>query len=531
LIKICFKKWDEFVKTETRVGLFILIAIGIFLYLSINIKTLRLDKYQYYTYKAYFDDTGGLTIKSPVKIAGVDVGWVENINLLDNGKAEILIRVSKDNKLAKNAYATIHQDGLIGTKNLEIDPGSSATGYILPGGVLSMPGKTPASVGELLDQFRDIAATIQDITFAIKNVVATRQGEENMRNTLDAVAKASNRLADFSDVLQRTMQKNEETINSMLSDFRETAASFKAGVPQITDDVHGVAGSFQAAGDKATGAFGQIEDTAVQARDTFREAGQVVEKINTGKGVLGKLINEEEIYGDLKKTVKGFKNYVGKTQSMMLNIDMHSETMLRKENSKGYFDLRLRPNSDCFYSVQLVAVEKGSITKDTTYYKRMDENGTELKPTELNMPVWKKVEFAEQVERTVQKKNDLLFGLQFGKRFNRLALRVGLFENTFGVGCDYTVPLETDNVHWITTLEAFDMRGTNRLDDTRPHIKWLNRLFFWNNLYTTFGVDDIWSKADANPFIGGGLRFGDDDLKYFISYLAPAAAGSKSSGR
>lgn len=518
-------------KTETRVGLFILIAIAIFLYLSVNVKSLRFDKYQYYTYKAYFDDTGGLTIKSPVKIAGVDVGWVENINLLDNGKAEVIMRVSKDNKLAKNAYATIHQDGLIGTKNLEIDPGSSATGYILPGGVLSMPGKTPASVGELLDQFRDIASTIQDITYAIKSVVATRQGEDNMRNALESVAKASERLADFSDVLQRTMHKNEETINLMLADFKETAASMRKGVPEITADVHNVANSFQNAGDKAGGAFGQIEDTAVQARDTFREAGQVVEKINTGKGVLGKLVNEEEIYSDLKKTVKGFKNYVGKTQSLMLNVDMHSETMLRRENSKGYFDLRLRPNSDCFYSIQLVAAEKGAVTKDTTYYKRRDANGTELTPTDLNMPLWKKVEFAEQVERTVQKKNDLLFGLQFGKRFNRLALRVGLFENTFGVGCDYYVPIDTKIFHWITTLEAFDLRGTNRLDDTRPHIKWLNRLFFWNNLYTTFGVDDIWSKADANPFIGGGLRFGDDDLKYFISYISPVASGSKSSGR
>ena len=511
-------------KTETRVGIFILAAIGIFLYLSINIKELRFDKYQYYNYKAYFDDTGGLTLKSPVKIAGVDVGWVESINLLDNGKAEIIMRIKKDNKLAKNAYATIHQDGLIGAKTLEIDPGSSATGYILPGGVLAMPGKTPASVGELLDQFRDIAATIQDITASIKSVVASRQGEDNLRGALDSIAKASNRMADFSETLQRTMKNNEENINRMLGDFRDTAASLKSGVPQITNDVHNVAGTFDNAGKKASGAFEQIEDTAVQARDTFKEAGQVVEKINNGKGVIGKLINEDETYTDLKKTIKGFKNYVGKTQSLMMNIDMHSETMLRKENSKGYLDLRLRPNSDCFYSFQIATAEKGRITQDTTYYTRKDSNGSELSPTDMNIPLWKKIEFAEQVDKKVQKHNDIMFGLQFGKRFNRLALRIGLFDSTFGVGCDYYVPLETDKIHWITTFEAFDMRGVNRLNDTRPHLKWLNKLFFAKNLYTTFGVDDFCSKNEANPFVGGGLRFGDDDLKYFISYLAPAAS-------
>lgn len=517
--------------TETRVGLFILIAIGIFLYLSVNIKSIRLDRYQYYTYKAYFDDTGGLTTKAPVKIAGVDVGWVEAINLLDNGKAEVVMRVSKDNKLAKNAFAMIHQEGLIGTKTLEIDPGSPATGYILPGGTLAMPGKTPASVGELLDQFRDIAAAIQDVTFSLKNVFASRQGEENLKKSLDSIAKASDRMSDFSEVLQRTIHRNEENINQMLTDFRSTAESFRKGVPEVTRSIKGgvdnISKSLGEAGKKAGGAFEQIEGTAVQARDTFREAGQVVEKINTGKGLLGKLINEDETYSDVKKTIRGFRNYVGKTQSLMLNVDMHSELMLRDTNSKGYFDLRLRPNSDYFYSIQLIAAEKGAVTRDTTYYTRRDSNGTELNPTELNIPLWRKVEFAEQIERQVQKKHDILFGLQFGKRFDRLAFRIGLFENTFGLGVDYYIPLNTDKLHWITTFEAFDFRGINRLNDSRPHLKWLNRAFFFRNLYTTFGLDDVCSKKEANPFIGGGLRFGDDDLKYFISYLSPVQAATK----
>jgi ABC-type transporter Mla subunit MlaD len=50
------------VKLETSVGLFILVAIGLFLYLSINIRAIRFDKDQYNTYKAYFDDTSGLVV-------------------------------------------------------------------------------------------------------------------------------------------------------------------------------------------------------------------------------------------------------------------------------------------------------------------------------------------------------------------------------------------------------------------------------------------------------------------------------------
>lgn len=521
-------------KTETRVGLFILVAIAIFLYLSINIKAFRFDAHQYYTYKAYFDDTGGLTIKSHVKIAGVDVGWVEDIELLDNGKAEVIMRINKNNKLAKNAYAMIHQSDLIGTKALEIDPGDPSTGLLLPGSTLSMPGKTPASVGELLDQVRDIAATVQDVTSAFKNVFATHRGEENMRMALNSVSKATERLADFSETLQKTMQQNAANISSLIADFKETAASLKTGVPEVKDKISKVATTldtsatkltdeFSDASKKVGSAFEHVEDAALQTKDTLHEAGQVMEKINTGKGVIGKLVNEDETYGDLKKTIKGFKDYVGRTQALMLNIDMHSETMLRQANDKGYFELRLRPNSDFFYQVQLVGAEKGGIARETNYYTRSDDKGNIQKTSDIRAVTTaeklKKLELAEQVEKTTQRKNDILFGLQFGKRFDRLAFRIGLFENTVGFGCDYYVPLQTEDFHWITSIEAFDMSGTNRLNDKRPHLKWMNKTFFLKNLYTTFGVDDFCSKHSANPFIGGGLRFGDDDLKYFMSYL------------
>ncbi|MFH1831720.1 MAG: MlaD family protein [bacterium] len=525
-------------KTETRVGLFIVAAIGIFIYLSVNVRVLRLDKENYHKYKAYFDDTSGVAAKSLVRIAGVEVGWVEEIHLLPNGKAEVILMVHRKNKLAQNAFAMIIQEGLIGAKSIEIDPGDPSTGLLLPGSTLSMPGKTPTSVGELLDRFRDIAVGFQEITTSVKNVFATRKGEQNMHLALNSIAVASERLADFSEVMQRTMKNNEARINDLIENFQATSRSLKDGVPAITKDVHDISDSFtknadkiggtvDTAGKKITTAFETIDDTAVQARDTFKEASQVMEKINTGKGTVGKLINEDETYSDLKKTIRGLKEYVTKTQRLRLDIDMHSESMLRNSNSKGYFDLKLRPNADCFYTVQLAVDEHGSISREVIDKKRYDKNGNYLTASDLGLTADRQLRFPDRVEKTVRTKNAMLFGLQFGKRFERLALRIGLFENTFGVGADYYVPLKLDSFHWITSLEAFDFSGTNRLDDSRPHVKWLNRVFFLKNLYTTFGVDDIYSKQNANPFWGGGLRFSDDDLKYFLSSLSSSPAKGK----
>ena len=517
-------------KNETQVGLFILAGLAIFLYLSMNIKAFRFDKAQYNEYKTYFDDTGGVAVKAPVKIAGVDVGWVETVRLLHGGKAELVLRIDRRNKLAKNAFAMIHQDGLIGTKSVEIDPGDPSTGILLPGSTLAMPGRTPTSVGELLEQFRSIATTVQDITSSVKTVFASREGEQNMRQALDSIAKATDRLADFSLVLQKTMSSNESRINDIIGDFNQTLISLKQAVPRFGDDIHTVVGAFDknstsiandihVTGGKLGGAFEQIEETAIQARDTFRETSQIAEKINTGKGLVGKLINEDETYGDLKKTIRGMKDYVSKSQSLMLNIDMHSETRYRHNDSQGYLDLQLRPNSDCFYQFGLVASQFGSIERDETRYSFYDELGNPLLQSQLKLENANKLWNPARVERVLRKKNALLMALQFGKRFDRLAFRIGLFENTFGVACDFYVPLTTDKVHWITSVEAFDFSGVNRLDDERPHLKWINKAFFYKNLYTSFGIDDIYSRRSASPFWGAGLRFGDDDLKSFVSML------------
>ncbi|MCF7799906.1 MlaD family protein [Candidatus Babeliales bacterium] len=531
-------------RVETRVGIFIVIAIGVFIYLSVNIGALRLDKAQYDIYRTYFEDTGGLDTKAPVKIAGVSVGWVESINLLPEGKAEINMRVEKNIKLAKNAYTMISQEGLIGTKTLVIEPGDPSTGYLIPGSTLSMPGKTPATVTDLLEQFKDIASNVQDIAFSFKGAFGTQRGEENLKLALNGIAKAADRMADFSEVLNRTVQKNEDNINCAISDLRSVMRHLDNGIPSITNNFNDTFPAIKHgalvladntlpkvgnASDKVGTAFQTIDETAVQARETFSQAEQVVEKINTGKGVLGKIINEDETYDDIKKSIRGLKDYLTKAQSLVLDVDMHSESLLGRDwNSKGYMSVRLRPTQDYFYQIQLVSDERGSIIRDEEHRQWYDKDNNEITLDNVGyqsddyakaQESHDKLEFARTVDKTTRRKNDILFGFQFGKRFDRLAFRIGMFESTFGVACDYYVPMNTDKFHWITTLEAFDFKGTKRLYDQRPYVKWINKIFFMKNIYTAFGMDDMFGKETSAPFFGGGIRFGDDDLKYVLSSL------------
>ena len=132
--------------------------------------------------------------------------------------------------------------------------------------------------------------------------------------------------------------------------------------------------------------------------------------------------------------------------------------------------------------------------------------------------------FAYRKEKQNFRRNTFKVGLQVGKTFNYIAARFGLFDGwSAGAAIDFDIPFDNDKFRWLMSVEGYDFHGWNRVDDRRPHLKWINKVYFLNNFYTCFGADDFISKKNANVFFGAGIRFGDDDVKY----LLPSLGGSQ----
>jgi phospholipid/cholesterol/gamma-HCH transport system substrate-binding protein len=507
------------VKTETRVGAFIIIAIGIFLYLSINIGEIRFDSSSYALYKTYCDDTGGLELKSPVKIAGVNVGWVETINLLEDGRAELLIRIKRSHKLARNAYATISQDGLIGSKTIEIDPGDPSTGTLPPGSRLAIPSKTPATVADLLESLREITDSVQDVIAVFKGVFASPRGEGLMQQTLDNVSQASQNLSDFSHTIDASLKRNDEKIDSVIANIDRSADSLASSIPHVETAISN-------AGDELSHTAQQFGQTATLATETFSHTQAAARKVNEGSGTLGKLINDSQLHRDIHDTVKGMKGFVGKAHHLAIDIDGMWETAFRTDNSRGIIGIELRTVSDYFYRFELSSDNYGHTNRITKYFKRYDAQGKQIDSTSFEPDTIERGEVIVDREEIITKDfTRAVFGFQFCKSFDKLTFRLGMFENNFGAAIDFKLPVTPTTISWTTSFEAFDFMGYHRINDDRPYLRWRNKLSFMDRIYTTFGIEDIFSRRDAAPFWGTGITFNDDDLKYMISLLPFSSFG------
>src|SRR4051794_25632017 len=84
-------------------------------------------------YKAVFSDATGVVKGDDVRVAGVKVGNVENIDVTDRTRALVTFKVDKNQPVTNSTFATIRYRNLVGQRYIALSQGVGKPG-LLPGG-------------------------------------------------------------------------------------------------------------------------------------------------------------------------------------------------------------------------------------------------------------------------------------------------------------------------------------------------------------------------------------------------------------
>ena len=135
---------------DLAVGIFVLIGVLALGWLSVKLGRVEFLGGSGYQVTADFPSVGGLKAGSAVEIAGVEIGRVEGITLVDY-QARVRIRIRSDVKLQEDSIASIKTKGLIGEKYIRINPGGSDR-IIQPNGRIREV-EPPVDFEELLSKY------------------------------------------------------------------------------------------------------------------------------------------------------------------------------------------------------------------------------------------------------------------------------------------------------------------------------------------------------------------------------------------
>lgn len=572
---------------EAKVGLLVLAGLLILIYLSLKVGKLGFGAGGGYPVQLVLDDAGGLAKDSAVRIAGIPVGTVESV-ALDGGRARLGLRIQDTLRLPVDSSASLRTHGVLGEKYVEIRPGTSGQmledeGVLRTGRppgdldrLVSSLSEVSADVKQVTErlarvfgsdageqQLREIVGGLRDTAVGLSEVV----GENR-----DALRASLGNLAELTAELRDLVAANRAGIDGTIANAQEFTRTLAAGTPEITANLQQLTGELGAvvtenrANLRSTlenlrDASGRLNQTlgavdglvqAVGSRDgtlgklihddtlysdlqgaaaelrvvlarleagegtlgklltddsayrelsgTLASLSSISGKIDQGEGSLGKLVNDDQTHENLNEALGGITEFVSASQRLRFTLGYRGEYLVSNSATKSYFSLDILPRQDRFYHLAIVDDPNGLIEKETTRYVVTDATGTR-----------------EETEEKRTTTDSWKFSAQVGKRFSLLTVRGGLFESTGGVGAD--LDLFADRLR--LTFEAFDFGR----DDGPAHLKAGAQWTLLKHLYLAAGFDDFLDdKGRADYFIGGGLRFIDEDFKFLLS---PAASALK----
>jgi len=187
---------------ELKVGIFVFIGIVILFVIIFSIGKIYIFQ-PGYRIRVLFNYAGGLSEAAPVRLAGVDVGEVDDItifydNEISRTRVEVLAWIKKDVKIEKDSIIRVNTLGMLGEKYLEIIPGTESAGFVEVGGMLI--GEDPVMLDELAGDLKDLA----DSAGAVMSRLERGEGTIGKLLTEDAVY---NNLEEFTDDIKRNPWK------------------------------------------------------------------------------------------------------------------------------------------------------------------------------------------------------------------------------------------------------------------------------------------------------------------------------------
>ena len=244
----------------------------------------------YKTYYVTYDNVEGLAKSAPVTLNGLAIGKVNDIKIDEStGKLIVELQIITDFPISSTSVATIYEPGLIGGKQIAIEPDFKNKDLAVNGQELK--GNLKLS----------LSASVQE------KLVPLQAKLESILNNTDRLLSGVNTILD---------KKSQESIKTALSELSQTMVEFHATSASASSilndnksDLKGVITNFK----KVSTDFAKISDSLNRAdlgktvknlNKTLAKVDGVMLDLQSGKGTAGKLLKDEALYNSLKATTK-----------------------------------------------------------------------------------------------------------------------------------------------------------------------------------------------------------------------------------
>ena len=292
---------------EQKIGAFFIVGL-VLLFIAIEL-TLGLGVFKSrYPLYASFRDVQGLDTGGDVLLAGIKVGRVADLKIVDR---QVVIRMMIDHgyEVKRDSIARLEFRALSGERYVAVSLGSPTAPTAQSGDTLE--GETPASFADVVDELSTVASNVTDLTESLKT-----NSERLLANLADVVEQNRDALGDMAQHLSSITGKLDRgtgTLGLLLNDpaLYERATAALGDVQQSVHDLgtvahslaegHGTLGKLVSADD---GLYDQMRQTVDDLQATAANAQEITASMRNGEGTIGKALADPGLYDEAQDTLR-----------------------------------------------------------------------------------------------------------------------------------------------------------------------------------------------------------------------------------
>jgi phospholipid/cholesterol/gamma-HCH transport system substrate-binding protein len=296
---------------ETRLGLFValaLIAGVLLLEMGGGMEHFRRGVRVH----ALFNNAQELKIGDRVKMAGVDIGRVQDIALAD-GRVRVTMKLDAHHQANTECVATIKFTGLMGQNFVSLDFGK-------PGARLVEEGTVLASTEQA--DFAALMAKLDNVASGVENLTKSFAGDEfqNLASSVTGFFKDNRETlrTSFQNLSNITakVSSGEGTVGKLImEDTFHTAAvaavsNLNQSVTRTSDEIRLTVADARLIVDDIRAGHGTIgrlvkdESLFIETTNSLANLREILQKINRGDGSVGKLVNDDTLIKNMKVTLQ-----------------------------------------------------------------------------------------------------------------------------------------------------------------------------------------------------------------------------------
>jgi phospholipid/cholesterol/gamma-HCH transport system substrate-binding protein len=132
--------------TRLKLGLLVSLSLLLVGTAVLSVEGIRALFVERVSVHSRFADVRGLRTGAPVRVSGMEIGYVQSLSFRQDGKINVtmVLRRGVLRHLKKDAKASITTLGLLGDKYVTLSPGSQGAGGLGPGDMIQ--GETPLEI-------------------------------------------------------------------------------------------------------------------------------------------------------------------------------------------------------------------------------------------------------------------------------------------------------------------------------------------------------------------------------------------------